>query len=291
MDIFLQYLVNGIIKGSLYVLPAIGVSLLYGMLRIVNFAQGEIYMLGAVTAYIVVVNLKLSYFMGFITAVVVMALFGLVFERLVVRPLLKQNMLSIVIATLSASMILQNGAQRFWSADPKILPSPFIGPIIEIGLVRFSSQQLLMLTVSLLLTILATFFVTHSRVGWAIKAVSQDWDAASLMGIKTNRVVALTFSIGFALAAVGGVLIGPNVLIDSSMGRATGQKVIAAVVLGGTGSIPGAFIGGLTLGVVEALVSGYISTKAKDAVAFVVLIAVMLIKPTGLFGKQYNDKF
>jgi branched-chain amino acid transport system permease protein len=283
--IFLQYLINGLVKGSIYVLPAIGVSMIFGMLQIINFAQGEIYMLGAVVAFVVVSTYGQPYLVGLLVAMLVMAGFGLLFERLVIRPMVRAGLLNIVIATLSAAMVLENCALQFWSADPKVLPSPFMVQLYSVGSLTFSAQQILMLLVSIVLTGLTHLFVSRSRLGWAITAVSQDADAASLMGIEINKVIGLTFVAGSALAAIGGVLIGPMVLVYASMGRITGLKVIAAVIFGGAGSVPGAFVGGITLGVLESLISGYVSTVYKDAAAFLMVILVLLIRPTGLFGK------
>jgi branched-chain amino acid transport system permease protein len=288
VEIFLQYLVNGLIKGSIYVLPAIGVSMIFGMLGIINFAQGEIYMLGAVVAFTAASVFGQSYLVGLVLAVIVMAAFGLLFERVVIRPMARSGLLNTVIATLAAAMILENGALKFWSTDPQILPSPYVAQIISLGSLTFSVQQLIMFVVSIILTGITHLFVSRSTLGWAITAVSQDPDAASLMGIETNRVIAITFIVGSVLAAIGGVLIGPMVLVYPAMGRITGLKVIAAVILGGAGSVPGAFVGGLTLGVIEALMSGYISTAYKDAAAFIIVILVMLLRPSGLFGQRIS---
>jgi len=287
--IFLQYLIIGLIKGSIYVLPAIGVSLIFGMLRIINFAQGEIYMLGAVVAFIAVSTYGQPYIVGVLIAMVVVAGFGLLFERVAVRPMARAGLLNIVIATLSAAMVMENCALQFWSADPKVLPSPFMAYLYNVGPLTFSAQQVLMFVVSIILAALAHLFVSRSTLGWAITAVSQDADAASLMGIEINRVIALTFVAGSALAAIGGALIGPMVLVYAGMGRTTGLKVIAAVIFGGAGSVPGAFVGGITLGVLESLISGYVSTVYKDAAAFIIVILVLLFRPTGLFGKAQSS--
>jgi branched-chain amino acid transport system permease protein len=288
VEIFLQYILNGLVKGSIYVLPAIGVSMIFGMLKIINFAQGEIYMLGAVVAYIAVFNFGQPYLIGFVLSLVIMAAFGLLFERIVIRPMVRAGLLNIVIATLAAAMILENSALKFWSTDPKVLTSPYVTKIISLGPLTFSIQQVIMFVVSIILTVITHLFVSRSTLGWAITSVSQDPDAASLMGIEANRVIAITFVIGSALAAVGGVLIGPIVLVYPAMGRITGLKIIAAVILGGAGSVPGAFVGGLSLGVIEALMSGYISTTYKDAAAFIIVILVMLLRPSGLFGQKMS---
>ena len=288
MAIFLHYVINGLIKGSIYVLPAIGVSMIFGMLRIINFAQGEIYMLGAVVAYITVTAFGQYYVTGLLVSTVVMGAFGLLFERTVFRPIAKAGLLNVVIATLSASMVLENCALQFWSTNPKILPSPFMAYLYTVGSLTFSAQQLLMLGVSIVLVVITHLFVSRSTLGWAITAVSQDSDAASLMGIEINRVVAITFIIGSALAAIGGVLIAPLVLVYSGMGRITGLKVIAAVIFGGAGSVPGAFVGGISLGILESLISGYVSTVYKDAAAFLMVILILLLRPRGLFGKAVS---
>ena len=288
MGIFYQQLINGIVLGSIYALPAIGVSMIYGILKVMNFAQGDIYMVGAFMALTACTSLGSSYLAALVFSMLIMSLFGIVFERLAVRPLPKTALLYIVISTLATSTILQNAALLIWGPDPRLLQSPFTGQIIRLGSLSFSIQHVFVMIVGAVLMVLVQLFMSRTTLGWAVRAVAQDTQAAALMGINVNRVVAIAFMISSALAAAAGTLVSPSLLVSPSMGRLTGLKIIAAVLLGGIGSIPGAMAGGLLLGLAESMTVSYIGSMYQDIVAFLFVIAAMLLRPQGLFGRKQN---
>ena len=295
----LQQLLNGITWGSIYALIALGYTMVYGVLRLINFAHGEVYMMGAMAGYYA------AHALGFATApslfglVVVLAvsmvacgLLGAAIERIAYRPLRSAGRLAPLITAIGVSLLLQNTGQLVFGADPKFFPSLLQShEVIRAGGVAVSNIQLTVLVTALLLMAGLEYIVQRTRFGRAMRAVSYDAPAAALMGVPVDRVIAGTFVLGSMLAAAAGILVGlSNPKIEPLMGLMPGLKAFVAAVLGGIGSVPGAMVGGLLLGVIETLVTGYLSSTYRDAIAFVILIAILLFRPTGLFGAPQTEK-
>lgn len=295
---FLQQLINGLAWGSIYALLALGYTLVYGVLKFVNFAHGDVYMVGAFLAYYVTAALTQSLAPGAGLFLVVLfaamagsALLGFVIERLAYKPLRNAPRLTVLITAIGVSLFLENGGQRVFGADPKVFPTliPF-GEPWQIGELRIASSHLLIFGVALVLMVALEFFVQRTKPGKALRAVSLNRDAAALMGIPTDRFISLTFVLGAALAGAAGVLVSMDRKIEPLMGVMPGLKAFVAAVLGGIGSIPGAVVGGLLMGVSEILVVGYVSSTYRDAIAFVLLIVILLLKPAGILGKGIVEK-
>lgn len=289
---FLQQLINGITLGSTYALIALGYTMVYGIVALINFAHGEIFMAGAFVGLFCVSVLKLNIFFSLILSMVFCMVLGVVVERIAYRPLRKSSRLSALISAIGVSTFLSTLALLVFGADAKGFPDHSF-PIIQIsiGSADVSSLQLLILGVSAFLMLTLEFIVRKTKIGKAMRATSQDYNTAALMGVNVNLVISFTFALGSSLAAAGGVLVG--ILYNSvsfNMGLLAGLKAFAAAVLGGIGSIPGAMFGGIFLGVAEVLgvAAGY--SSYRDAIAFAILVLVLLIKPTGLFGQKIQKK-
>jgi branched-chain amino acid transport system permease protein len=295
---FAQQLLNGLSWGSIYALIALGYTMVYGVLRFINFAHGDVYMVGAFLAYYIARAIGAGAHPSAPAAVVVLfgamagcALLGVVIERSAYRPLRRQPRLTVLITAIGVSLLLENSGQLIFGADPKFFPQFIPGRNLSLGGLMISSHQILILGVSLLLMAALHTFVMKTKTGMALRAVSFNREAASLMGIPTDRIISITFAVGSALAAAAGVLVGlSNPKIDPLMGLLPGLKAFVAAVLGGIGNIPGAMIGGLILGVAEVLVSGYVSSTLRDAIAFGILIVILLTRPTGILGKGQVEK-
>lgn len=288
----LQQLINGITLGSTYALIALGYTMVYGIITLINFAHGEIFMAGAFAGLFMVTVLKINIFLAMILAMVFCMIMGVIIERLAYRPLRKSSRLSALISAIGVSIFLSTLALMVFGADAKGFPDNTI-PLIQINLgpAEISSLQLLILGISAFLMITLEFIVRKTKIGKAMRATSQDYNTAALMGVNVNRVISFTFGLGSSLAAAGGVLVG--ILYNSvsfNMGLMAGLKAFAAAVLGGIGSIPGAMFGGIFLGVAEVMgvAAGY--SSYRDAIAFTILVLVLLIKPTGLFGQKIQKK-
>ena len=297
MTTFLQQLVNGISLGSIYALIALGYTMVYGVLRLINFAHGDVYMVGAYTGYYLSRRLKgdepslLGALVVMLGAMLACAILGVIIERFAYRPVRRAARLTLLITAIGVSLFLENGAQIVFGADPKFFPSLAPRADFLVGGVRLTSEQLTVIAVSFLLMILLRFFILNTRTGKAMRAVSFNLDAAKLMGISTDRIIAITFALGSALAAAAGVLIGMQIpKIDPLMGIIYGLKAFVAAVLGGIGNIPGAVIGGLLIGTSEVMVVGYLSSTYRDAIAFGILILVLLLRPQGIFGRVEKEK-
>jgi branched-chain amino acid transport system permease protein len=299
LENLLQQLVNGIAWGSIYALIALGYTMVYGVLRLINFAHGEVYMVGAMTGFYTAHALGLAdrpsalgLAVSLLAAMAACAALGATIERVAYRPLRRAPRLAPLITAIGVSLLLQNAGQLVFGADPKFFP-PLLasGEALRVGTLAVSRIQLAVLCTALVLMAGLELVVMRTRVGRAMRAVSQDADAAALMGVPVDRVIQLTFVLGSALAGAAGILVGlSNPKIDPLMGLLPGLKAFVAAVLGGIGSIPGAMVGGLLLGVVETLVAGYLSSTYRDAIAFVILIAILLYRPTGLFGSAQPEK-
>ena len=299
MQELLQQLANGIAWGSIYALIALGYTMVYGILRLINFAHGDIYMVGAFAAYYLA---RLTHAGGsdpspvlavliLLASMVICALLGVAMEYFAYRPVRKSSRLTALITAIGVSLFLENLGIRLFGADPKFFPQ-LVAPVsISLGGVMVTNHQITVVVVSVLLMISLSLFIQRTRTGKAMRAVSFNRDAASLMGIPVNRIISVTFAIGSALAAAAGVLVGlTNPKIEPLMGIMPGVKAFVAAVLGGIGSVPGAVIGGLLMGVSEYLVVGYLSSTYRDAIAFIILILVLLVKPAGLFGRNIAEK-
>jgi branched-chain amino acid transport system permease protein len=297
MTTFLQQLVNGLSLGSIYALIALGYTMVYGVLRLINFAHGDVYMVGAYTGYYLSRKLKgdepslLGALVVMLGAMLACAVLGVIIERFAYRPVRRAARLTLLITAIGVSLFLENGAQIAFGADPKFFPSLAPRADFLVGGVRLTSEQLTVIAVSFILMILLRFFILKTRTGKAMRAVSFNLDAAKLMGISTDRIIAITFALGSALAAAAGVLIGMQIpKIDPLMGIIYGLKAFVAAVLGGIGNIPGAVIGGLLIGTSEVMVVGYLSSTYRDAIAFGILILVLLLRPQGIFGRVEKEK-
>jgi len=297
MNTFLQQLMNGLSLGSIYALIALGYTMVYGILRLINFAHGDVYMVGAYVGYYLSLRLKgekpslLSAAVVMLGAMAAAAVLGLIIERFAYRPLRKAARLTLLVTAIFVSLLLENGGQLVFGPDPKFFPSLAPRTDFMVAGVRITSEQLTVIGVSLLLMVLLRAFVQNTRTGKAMRAVSFNLDAAKLMGISTDAIIAVTFALGSALAAAAGVLIGMQIpKIDPLMGIVYGLKAFVAAVLGGIGNIPGAVLGGLLLGISEVMVVGYLSSTYRDAIAFGILILVLLLRPQGILGRVQKEK-
>jgi branched-chain amino acid transport system permease protein len=352
METFLQQLINGISQGSAYALIALGYTMVYGVLRLINFAHSDVYMFGAFMGYYLANNswIKANLGTNAISAVLILlgsmvlsAGLGILIERFAYRPgrgdsrfalafwfgiagaaagqlmrgtvaslvlgavagiviglLLekaglhpaKQNSrLALLIIAIGVSLFLENGGQQVFGADPKFFPQIIPTTLLDVGFLKIDSQKLIVLGVSIVLMVLLNLIVNYTRTGKAMRAVSFNLDAAKLMGINTDRIIAFTFGLGSALAAAGGILVSllyPK--IDPLMGIMPGLKAFVAAVLGGIGNMTGAMLGGLILGMAEVMAVGYGQSTYRDAIAFIILVLILLLKPTGIMGKGMNEK-
>lgn len=288
---FIQQLINGVSLGSIYALIALGYTMVYGIIKLINFAHGDIYMVGAYVGFFATAMLKLSFFPALILAMVVAAVIGIIIERAAYRPLRNAPKIAILITAIGVSLFLEYAGMLVLTPQPRTFPAVFQATLYNIGGLVINSQQVVILVVSVALMIILTYVVQCTKAGKAMRAVSFDTDAAMLMGINVDRIISFTFALGSGLAAAAGVLVGIYYnSIDPLMGIMPGLKAFIAAVLGGIGVIPGAMLGGVILGVIEALVSGFISSTFRDAAAFGILIIILLFKPTGLLGKNVREK-
>lgn len=294
MDFFeqlIQQLINGISLGSIYALIALGYTMVYGIIKLINFAHGDIYMVGAYVGFYAVTMTKMSIIPALIISMVVTGLLGILVEKIAYKPLRKAPRISLLITAIGVSFFLEYTSMYFVSPTPRTFPNVIDSLSLNIGSFVINGQQLLIFIITVILMVLLTYIVQKTKMGKAMRAVSFDTETAQLMGINADRVISFTFGIGSALAAAGGVLVGVYYnSIDPLMGIMPGLKAFVAAVLGGIGIIPGAVLGGLIMGVVEAMVSGFISSTLRDAAAFAILILILLFKPAGLLGKNTREK-
>jgi branched-chain amino acid transport system permease protein len=285
----LDQLINGIVLGSIYSLIAIGYTMIWNILRFINFAHGEVYMGGAFVAFFlstVGVPIWIAYLGGVATG----ALLGYLMEKLVYKHIRSAPKLNLLIAAIGISIFLQNLAQLIWGATPVRLTSPFLSENISIGTTQISLHYLFILIVAIVLMFILELFINRTMMGKAVQAASQNIQATELMGINANKIISMTFAIGSAVGAIAGILIGPLFLVYPTMGSFAGLKGFTASVLGGMGNVPGAMIAGLLLGVLESFATGFISSGYRDAVAMVILLIILLVRPRGIFGKVIQDK-
>ena len=289
----IQYLINGISIGAVYAIIALGYTMVYGIAKMLNFAHGDVIMVGAYISFCVTNYLGLPVVVSILAAMAVCTLLGILIEGLAYKPLRGTPSLAVLITAIGVSYFLQNAAQLIWSSSPKSFTSIVTMKPISLfdGRLVITGEVLLTLFVSVLVMVGLTLFTGKTRTGKAMRAVSEDRDAAQLMGINVNQTISMTFAIGSALAAVAGVLLCSTVpTLQPTTGSMPGIRAFTAAVFGGIGSIPGAMLGGVLIGIIETFAKAYISTQFSDAIVFSVLIIILLVKPAGLLGKQVQEK-
>lgn len=288
---FLTTLISGLSLGSIYALIALGYTMVYGIAKMLNFAHGDVIMVGAYTVIVSIMTLGLPVWVALVLSVVICTVLGVTIERVAYKPLRKAEPLTVLITAIGVSYLLQNLALIIFGSTQKSFPKVFNVDSIHFGSVSMSGESVVTLAVTIVIMIALSLFINKTRAGKAMRAVSQDKEAAELMGISVNRTISLTFAIGSALAAVAGIFYGATYgFIGPFTGSMPGIKAFVAAVFGGIGSIPGAMVGGLLLGVLESMSKAYISTELSDAIVFASLIVVLLVRPTGLFGKVIKEK-
>lgn len=290
---FLSYLISGISLGSIYAIIALGYTMVYGIARMLNFAHGDIIMVGGFAIFTMVSTLGMAPMVGIVTAVAVCTLLGVTIEFVAYRPLRGASSLAVLITAIGVSYLLQNLALLIFGSNARQFTSVVTVPGLKLagGRLSISGETIVTIIVCIVIMAALTAFINKTRIGQAMLAVSEDRGAAALMGINVNRTIAITFAIGSALAAVAGALLCSTYpSLTPYTGSMPGIKAFVAAVFGGIGSIPGAFIGGILLGVIEILGKAYISSQLADAIVFAVLIVVLVVKPTGLLGKAIQEK-
>jgi branched-chain amino acid transport system permease protein len=291
LNIFLQQLINGLSVGSIYAVIALGYTMVYGIIRLINFAHGDIMMMGAYFAFITVFTTGMPFYMVLIVSMVMAALLGVTIETLAYKPLRKAPRISALITAIGMSLFLQNLALVIFKADPKIMPAIIPKRPIMIGPLQIGTVTITTIALSIFFMVLLDFFVKKTKPGKSMRAVSEDKEASILMGINVNKTISITFAIGSALGALGGVLYSvAYTQVFPTMGVMPGLKAFVAAVFGGIGLIPGAMLGGFVIGMIETIAKAYISSQWSDAIVFGILIIVLLIKPTGILGKNEREK-
>lgn len=291
MQQFLQQIINGLSLGSVYALIALGYTMVYGIIKLINFAHGDMYMLGAYFGFIAITMLHMNFFAALFFSMIVAALVGIVIERIAYKPLRYSTRIVALITAIGVSFFLQNSVAKIMGPSIKGFPSVLPVASWDIWGVRINLQQTIIFFTAVSLMVLLQVFVQKTRMGRAMRAVAVDADAARLMGVNVDNTISITFAIGSSLAAAAGILVGVYYnSIDPLMGIAPGLKAFVAAVFGGIGIIPGAMLGGFSIGMIEVLISGYGSTMYKDAIVYLILILILLVKPAGLLGKNRKEK-
>lgn len=291
--IFISNLISGIRLGSIYAIIALGYTMVYGIAKMLNFAHGDVIMIGAYSAFVALYRVNLPLPIALIISIIICTLLGVIIERLAYKPLRQASSLAVLITAIGASYFLQNLALLIWGSAAKIFPT-----ILDYGSInlfndqlKLSYQMLITITVCIVIMILLNLFIKKTKIGKAMRACSEDKEAAALMGINVDNIISLTFAIGSGLAAIAALLLcAAYPTVTPTLGSMPGIKAFTAAVIGGIGSIPGALLGGLLLGVIEIIVKAYGLSELTDAIAFGVLILVLLFKPTGLLGKKVKEK-
>ena len=287
---FLNYLISGISLGSVYAIIALGYTMVYGIAKMLNFAHGDVIMVGGYISFCAIFYLNLPSWLATILAILVCTALGVVIEGLAYKPLRQAGSLAVLITAIGVSYFLQNAAQLIWTATPKVYV-PVITGNLTLGSLSIPYVSLLTIAACIVIMIALTTFTNKSKMGKAMRACSEDKGAAQLMGINVNRTISLTFAIGSALAAIAGVLLCSSYTsLMPTTGSMPGIKAFTAAVFGGIGSIPGAMLGGILLGIIEAMAKAYISTNLANSIVFAVLIVVLLVRPAGLLGKYVPEK-
>lgn len=290
---FLQHLINGLYIGAIYAIIALGYTMVYGIAKMLNFAHGDVIMVGAFVSYTVTSSYGVPVVASILIAMAVCTLLGILIEGLAYKPLRGASSLAVLITAIGVSYFLQNLAQLIWGpAEIAFKRAVDLDPLVLFGgELKISAEVIVTLVVAVIIMVGLTAFVNKTKMGKAMRAVSEDREAAQLMGINVNRTISTTFAIGSALAAVAGVLLCSKVqAVWPTVGSMPGIRAFTAAVFGGIGSIPGAMLGGMLLGLIETFGGAYISTQFSDAIVFLVLIVILLVKPAGLLGKQVQEK-
>lgn len=282
----LQYIINGIFEGSVYAMIAVGLSLIFGILEVVNFAHGEFYMLGAVILFVFFKIFGMPYWIGVILSMLCMAAFGIIIERITIRPLVGKGWLLPIIATFALSMGLQNFIIVTFGTIPKPVVTTYAEQVINIGGVCFTLQRLFILIFAVGGFYLLHLFLKRTKTGKAMRAISQNREASQIVGIDVNKIYMVTFAIGSAFAGLAGSIVGPIYVIYPTMGALLSMKAFACVIMGGFGNVKGAIYSAYILGIIGSLGASFIAQTYKDIIIFAVLIIVLLVRPHGLFGKK-----
>ena len=292
MELLIQQLVNGLAVGSIYALIALGYTMVYGTIKLINFAHGDLYMMGAFIGYFAVMVLKLNVFLALLVAMVACAVLGVVIERVAYKPLRKSTRVAALITAIGVSYLLENVMSYFFGAESRPFPSDFGTETFTLfGDVSVNGKQILIFGITVLLMALLQFIVRYTKMGKAMRAVAVDEQAAQLMGIDVDGVISFTFALGSALAGIAGVLVGVYYnTISTTMGITVGLKAFVAAVLGGIGSIPGAMVGGYLIGLLETMVSFFGYSPYRDGVVYFLLFIILIVLPAGLFGKNVREK-
>ena len=290
---FLQYLINGVSIGAVYAIIALGYTMVYGIAKMLNFAHGDVIMVGAYMSFCVTNYLGLPAWVSILVAMAVCMVLGIIIEGLAYKPLRGASSLAVLITAIGVSYFLQNAAQLIWGSAPKNFTSIVTFDPIKLfdGRLTITGEVIITILASIVIMVALTLFTGKTRMGKAMRAVSEDRAAAQLMGINVNNTISMTFAIGSALAAIAGVLLCSTVpTLQPTTGSMPGIRAFTAAVFGGIGSIPGAMLGGILLGIIETMTKAYLSTQFSDAIVFLVLIIVLLVKPAGLMGKVVQEK-
>jgi|SRR5680860_170548 len=285
MNLFFQQLVNGLTLGSIYCLVALGLTLIYGIMEVPNFAHGHLYMVGAYVTFFMMTLYGINYWLAAVISAIVLAVLGVLIERLVFNPLRNGPETNKFVAALGAMLFLEATARLLWGSDYRSIPGIY-DKVIQIGGIRVTEQRIIVIVAAVVLMFALNLFLKHTIIGSALMAMAQNRDGASLVGINVNMVSILTFVIASILAAFAATLAGPIFLVYPSMGTMIVTKAFVIIVIGGMGSIPGAVLGGYILGLAESMGATYISTDYKDIVAFVLLVVILSVKPSGMFAKE-----
>ena len=285
MDELLQHLVNALILGSTYALLGIGLTLIFGIMRVVNFTHGELYALGAYAVFFLEVSLGVNFFLALVLAVIIGCAVGAAIEFVLLRPLLDADIDTTMLVMIGAWIVMQNTELFYWGGVSKAIMTPFPDEPLQVGPIFVSWLRLFVLVMALILIAATYVLINRTKLGKAMRATFQDRDTAALMGVNVKGIYTATFAIGSGLAAAAGALLGPVFLVTPSMGDLASLKAFAIVILGGLGNITGATLGGFILAFVEEIGAGYISSGYRDAMGFLIIIIVLLFKPTGLFAR------
>lgn len=293
MEQFFQQTINGISLGSIYALIALGYTMVYGIIKLINFAHSDVYMLGAYFGYVCMTSFKLGFLPSLLISMVLCILIGVMIEKIAYKPLRNATRIAVLITAIGVSLFLEYVTMAIAGANVRSYPpqTGILDQSFNIGSINITMQQIIIVSITIILMVLLQFIVKKTRIGKAMRAVSLDSDAAELMGINVNTTISFTFAIGSALAGAAGIMVGIYYnSINPLMGMLPGLKAFVAAVFGGIGIIPGAMIGGYFIGIVEVLVSGYSNSMYRDGVVFAILILVLIIKPAGLLGKNTREK-
>lgn len=291
MDTFIQQFINGLSLGSVYALVALGYTMVYGIIKLLNFAHGDVYMVGAFIGYFIISNFNLGFLPTLVLTMLITGVIGVIIYQIAYRPLRNSTRIASLITAIGMSYLLQNGMIYFAGPQTRSFPQIINNKVYSFGSINISKMQLLMLITTIALMVSLQLIVQQTKLGKAMRAVSTDPEAAQLMGINTNLVISFTFFLGSMLAGAGGVLVGMYYnTITPTMGAGPGLKAFIAAVVGGIGSIPGAMIGGYVIGMTEVMISAFGNSMVRDAVVHLILIIILLVRPNGILGKSESEK-